>query len=308
MSWIVPPQYLCLDIETISGDPCEAEEWVRRCWTPAKNWKPATIGARYLEMVAKKEERLALLDTCPIISIQLRTEADIRVLHWMPIEEERLSVAAVERCTDEAAMLARLAELLGSTDADTLLIGHNIRHFDLPKLRRAFLKHGIRLPACLVYRDQQVYDTMREWSRFTLDERKFIGLSELLEACGIPSHKDLLDGAHVPQLYEEGRYKEILVYAIADVICEWNVFLRLTGHANGVVLPRDAEPGDESERIAEAAAAEVAAGPSGTTPEVGDQPVHPDNAPEPEAEAEPQPKPIAETGDDLDALLAELGV
>lgn len=305
MSWLVPPQYLCLDIETISGDPCEAEEWVRRCWTPAKNWKPATIGARYLEMVAKKEERLALLDTCPIISVQLRTEVDIRVVHWMPIDEERLSVAAVERCADEHAMLARVAELLGSIDGDTLLIGHNIKHFDLPKLRRAMLKHGIRLPACLVYRDQQVYDTMREWSRFTLDDRMFIGLSELLEVCGIPSHKDLLDGAHVPQLYEEGRYKEILVYAIADVVAEWNVFLRMTGQANGVVQ-RPTQAVDAAERIADAAAVELAAGPSGTTAEVGPLPVHPDNEPEPEAK--PEPTPMVDAGDDLDAMLSELGV
>jgi len=304
MTWLVPPQYLCLDIETISGDPCEAEEWVRRCWTPAKNWRPATIGARYLEMVAKKEERLALLDTCPILSVQLRTEVDIRVVHWMPIDETQLSVAAVERCADEHAMLARVAELLSGTDCDTLIIGHNVKRFDLPKLRRAMLKYGIRLPACLVYRDQQVYDTMREWSRFTLDERLFIGLSELLEACGIPSHKELLDGAHVPQLYEEGRYKEILVYAIADVVAEWNVFLRMTGQANGVVRPRETPPVDESERIAEAASSELSAGPSGTTPEVGPEPVHPDNAPEPQ----PEPKPVVEAGDDLDALLAELGV
>jgi len=303
MSWIVPPQYLCLDIETISGDPCEAEEWARRAWSPNKNWKPATIGARYLEMVAKKEERLALLDTCPIISIQLRTEADIRVLHWMPIDEERLSVAAIERYADEPAMLGRLAELLGSTDSDTLLIGHNVKRFDLPKLRRGFLKHGIRLPACLVYRDQQVYDTMREWGRFTLDERLFIGLSELLDACGIPSHKDLLDGAHVPQLYEEGRYKEILVYAIADVIAEWNVFLRMTGQANGVVRPRETPPVDESERIAAAAAAELAVGPKEMTNEESQMSKEAGN-PKPESE----PKPVVEAGDDLDALLSELGV
>jgi len=307
MSWLVPPQYLCLDIETISGDPCEAEEWVRRCWTPAKNWKPATIGARYLQMVAKKEDRLALLDTCPIISIQLRTEVDLRILHWLPVDETQIASAQLERLPDERAMFTRLAELLDSTDGDTLLIGHNIRHFDLPKLRRAFLKHGIRLPACLVYRDQQVYDTMREWSRFTLDERKFIGLSELLEACGIPSHKELLDGGHVPQLYEEGRHKEILTYAVADVITEWQVFLRMTGQANGVVQ-RPTQAVDEAERIADAAAVELAAGPSGTTAEVGPQPVHPDNAPEPEAESEPEPKPVIEAGDDLDALLAELGV
>lgn len=304
MTWLVPPQYLCLDIETISGDPCEAEEWVRRCWTPAKNWKPATIGARYLEMVAKKEERLALLDTCPIISVQLRTEADLRVIHWLPVDEPVIASAALERCADEAAMLNRVAELLDSTDGDTLLIGHNIRHFDLPKLRRAMLKYGIRLPACLVYRDQQVYDTMREWSRFTLDDRMFIGLSELLEACGIPSHKDLLDGAHVPQLYQEGKHREILTYAIADVIVEWQVFLRMTGQANGVV--RTSQPVDDSERIADAAAVELAAGPSGTTAEVGPQPEHPDNAPEPEAK--PEPTTMVDAGDDLDALLSELGV
>lgn len=252
LGWIVPPAYLVLDIETTSGDPVEAEAWVRRAWSPSRNWKPATIGERYLEAVARKEERLALLDTAPIISVALKTPSDCLVVHWLACDRSAFGTARLVRCRDQRAMLDVVAALLGACDAETILVGHNIRHFDLAKLRQAMLRSGVPLPPTLAWRDQPTYDTMREWSRFTLDDRQFIPLSELLECCGLDDHKQLADGAIVPDLHAAGRHEEILAYAVADVLAEEAVYLRMIGAACG-----------GHDVVEEAAAREVAAGPNG---------------------------------------------
>jgi len=231
MSWMLPPNYLAFDIETIAGEPTEAEEWMRRTWAPNPKWKPATIGSRFLDAYQKKLERLALLDTAPIISLAMRTEADCRVIHWLPIDEQQIAGAALERCADQAAMLYRVQEYLDQCTPETVLIGHNIRHFDLPKIRHAMLRRGVRLPQCLVAHDQPIFDTMMEWNRYTLDERPMISLSDVLDVCGLVNHKQIAEGAMVPELYEQGEYVTILTYAVADVVAEWSLFLRMTGQA-----------------------------------------------------------------------------
>jgi len=233
LGWLVPPAYLVLDIETTAGDPTEAEAWVRRAWSPSKNWKPATIGERYLEAVARKEERLALLDTAPIISVAMKTPADCLVLHWLDCGRANFAAARLVRLPSEREMLAAVAALLAACDAETILVGHNIRHFDLPKLRQAMLRRGVPLPPALAWRDQPTYDTMREWSRFTLDDRQYIPLCELLECCGLDDHKQLADGAIVPEMHAAGRHEEILAYAAADVLAEEAVYLRMIGAASG---------------------------------------------------------------------------
>jgi len=263
MTWLVPPEYVVLDIETTAGDPTEAEEWMRRAWAPSPKWKPATIGSRFLDAYEKKQERLALLDTAPIISVTLLTAADFRVLHWLPCDGDAAPGVPAERLADQTAMLRRAAEYLGSCDADTVLVGHNVLKFDLPKLRQAMIRHAVALPACLVWRDHPVYDTMREWSRFTLDDRQYIGLGELLETCGLIDPKQVVSGAMVPELYAQERYREILAYAVADVLAESALFRRMTGRSVG-------EAADPHRAEAEAAAREVAAGPNGTTPTVAE--------------------------------------
>jgi len=70
---------------------------------------------------------------------------------------------------------------------------------------------------------------MREWSRFTLDDRQYIGLGELLALLGVEHQKTVVSGPMVPELYQQGRWPEILAYAAADVLAVWQIFLRMTG-------------------------------------------------------------------------------
>lgn len=240
MNWLTPPPYVVIDLETVAGDPVEAEEWMRRAWSPNPTWKPATIGDRFLQAYEKKKEQLALLDSAPIISVAMKTPTDCRLIHHLPCDPVFPGIA-IRRCADEREMLRDVAAHLASLAPETVLIGHNILHFDLPKLRQRMLRCGVPLPVALVDREQPVFDTMREWSRFTLDDRQYIGLSELLEICNIEDYKAILTGAAVPELYREGRYAEILAYATADVLAEWQLFLLMTGQ-----MSRDASVPQET--------------------------------------------------------------
>lgn len=272
--WLVPPEYVVLDIETTAGEPVEAEVWARRTWNPSRTWKAVTIGERYLEVVAKKEQQLALLDSASIVSVALKTPAECTVIHRLAVEGMRLPGVTFEACPDERTVLEKVAQLFSCCDQQTVLVGHNILGFDLPKLRRRMVECGVRLPLCFVGREQPVFDTMREWRHFTVDDRVFIGLDEILECCGLDNHKQLLDGAQVPDLFSSGRHAEIAAYAAADVLAEWNVFLIMTGQ--------------EPSRSAKEATSQL----TSADCDAGGDSQH----------------PMTESGDELQTILRELGV
>ncbi|MBC7076813.1 MAG: hypothetical protein H5T92_00655 [Synergistales bacterium] len=227
--WLIPPQHVTLDIETIAGDPCEAEAALRRTFSPDSRWKPATIGERYLQALEAKKERLALLDTAPIISVALRTENDCRLLHCMALDEPSIAGVPLERFPDQRSMILRARDYLVSLGPESVIVGHNVKHFDLPKLRLAMLRFGIQLPPCLVWPEQPVYDTMQMWRYFSLDEKPLISLDECLELAGLTSHKSAVTGADVPVLFENKDYRTIAAYAIADVLAQDALYLRMTG-------------------------------------------------------------------------------
>lgn len=228
--------YFALDIETTNGRPEDAEAWARNMWTPARNWKPETIGRRYLETVEKKEERLALLDVAPVIAISVRTPYELVCMHAMgAAAPEQVQRGVVVGYADEKAMLTAFRALMDErvSDPSIPLVGHNILGFDLRKLRWRFMHHGLRLPAALAAREQATYDTMQEYGkRFSVDRDVFCSLSSVLEAFGLDSHKDLVDGSTVPDLHAAGDVATIVRYALLDVLAESDLYLRMTGQAS----------------------------------------------------------------------------
>ena len=120
-------------------------------------------------------------------------------------------------------MLAGLAAWLDTqTDAETSLVGHNIRAFDLPKLRGGFVRHRLPLPACLRPREsgsQPITDTMSLFKSFSMEHRDdfAVGLDLVCTAFGIPRPKQLICGDDVPRLYREGQIAAILTYCAIDV-------------------------------------------------------------------------------------------
>jgi len=229
--WLAPPTHLTLDIETVAGDPTEAEAALRWSFSPNPAWKATTIGKRYLEALEKKRERLALLDTAPIITVAFRTPSDCRLLHWMPLHARQIVGVPVERTANEREMLLRLRAYLEACGSETILVGHNLRHFDLPKIRLAMIRHGLRLPACLANPSHPTYDTMIMWRYFSHEDRQMISLQECLELARLESHKDEISGADVPELYRNGDYEAIALYAIADVLAQDELYLWMSGQS-----------------------------------------------------------------------------
>lgn len=227
-----PYRFLALDIETAQGRPEAAERAMRLAWTPNKTWKPETIGNRYLEMLAKKEERLALLDGAPVIAVSLRSDTEHRCLHSMSAHPPKwVDGGLVEGFASQRECLIALRGLLDSrVSPDTVLVGHNILLFDLRRLRWAYVRAGVRLPLAFAAKDQPAFDTMREYGhRFSGDGDTHIALRDVCESFGLTSHKSIVDGAQVPELFAAGQFEVIVQYSLLDVIAEADLYLRMTG-------------------------------------------------------------------------------
>lgn len=229
-------EWMALDIETINGSPDDAERFIVQAYRCESfgTWADATIGKKIKEAWEKKKERLALLDAAPIICVSLQGSfRPPSLVHWLPTAIEAPAGSEMLACSDESAMLVALRIYLDATCAqDTTLVGHNIRDFDLPKLRHAYCRHGLRLPQCLTYRDQPYYDTMEAYcKRFSVHRAIMIGLQDVLDAFGMTHHKADVDGGMVQQMYESGEHQALANYSILDVIAEADLFERMTGQA-----------------------------------------------------------------------------
>lgn len=229
-----PYEWLAIDIETANGRPEDAERELRMKWKPAASWKDETVGARYRAAQEKAQERRALCDSSPIVIVSIRTPSELRVLHHLEARDpETVEGALVEGFADERAMLLALRSLLEARcDESTLIVGHNVKSFDLPKLRQSYLRHGLRLPSPLAAHDQGVYDTMREYARrFSLADSLYIALADILELLQLPGYKSLIDGAMVPELVEAGEIDALVRYALLDAVAESELYLRMTGQS-----------------------------------------------------------------------------
>jgi DNA polymerase III epsilon subunit-like protein len=230
--WLVPPRYVVIDVETIAGCPEDAEAAFRRSFCPNPNWKATTIGERYLDGLQQRRERLSLLDASPIVTVSMATDADCRLLHTLSLAEPAIYGIPLEAYPDERMLLIRLREYLESCSDNTLFVGHNIVGFDLPRLRMRYLANGLRLPRPLTTTHQPVYDTMLAWGElFSVEGARYVSLHDCLEIAHIPSHKTMISGSDVQQLYESGDHKTLALYAVLDALAERALFLCMTGQA-----------------------------------------------------------------------------
>lgn len=234
--------WLAIDIETANGRPEEAERWMRLHYTPPANYKTAeACGKAFLEMREKKTEKRALLDSSPVVIVTVQTPAaglyGLHCLGAVPSAPHAGTGGLVQGFATAREMLVALRTGLDSLVAEgTTIVGHNILGFDLPKLRWAYLKAGLRMPYALAADSQPVFDTMRQYGRrFSQVEKPFVALADLLEEFGIPSHKSELDGSKVPGMVEKILAGErqhldpLLTYALKDAAVEAHLFLAMTG-------------------------------------------------------------------------------
>ncbi|MPZ78376.1 MAG: hypothetical protein GEU77_17860 [Deltaproteobacteria bacterium] len=109
-----------------------------------------------------------------------------------------------------------------------LFVGHNILDFDLRFIYQRSIIHQIK-PSREIpftrFRNNPIYDTMHEWSKWG---REHASLDLLARALGIPSPKEGLDGSKVYPYYCAGKLPDICDYCKRDVETVRQVYRRLT--------------------------------------------------------------------------------
>jgi hypothetical protein len=217
--------FIVLDLET--GDaPAEAVAAALDGWKAPANIKdPEKIEARRQEAAAKFAERAALLDASPVLCVALQSDHSRVVLNGMDASAPPIESWPVIPCGDERGLLLALrAWLDAGTSPATTVVGHNLRAFDLPKLRHAFVRHGLKLPAILrpKLRDEEAaetVDTASLFKAFSMEHRDDFcpSLETVAASFGIPRPKTYMSGADCPRLFREGQIATVLTYCAVDV-------------------------------------------------------------------------------------------
>jgi hypothetical protein len=227
-------RWLVLDIETGNPASCSIEAAIN-AWKPPANVKdPEKIEARRIEARAKIAEKGALLDAAPILCCAVKSEIGSVVFSGMGANARPVidgwHVVAFD---DERSMLQALAVYLDTmAGPETVLAGFNIQSFDLPKIRNAFIRHRLSLPACLKVNDQlqPMFDCMKKFRFFSAEhsDALYVSLDTVAVAFGIPRAKSVVSGADVPQMHEAGQIAEILTYNAIDVEVTAQIYLIMT--------------------------------------------------------------------------------
>ncbi|MFA5927357.1 MAG: ribonuclease H-like domain-containing protein [Patescibacteria group bacterium] len=120
-----------------------------------------------------------------------------------------------------------LQEFWGIAKSAHLFIGHNVMDFDLRFIYQRSIVLGVRPSRELSfarYRSEPIYDTMKEWAKWSNNN---ISLENLAIALDIDSPKDGIDGSQVYDFYKEGKVKEICDYCKRDVAATRAVYKRM---------------------------------------------------------------------------------
>lgn len=216
--------FVVLDIETGDADP-QAIAAAIDAWKPPTNIKDEEkIATRRQEAAAKIAERAALLDASPILCAAIQTDQVQMIFNGMDTTAPLIEGWSVLPCGNERGLLLALRAWLDAhTSADTVLVGHNIRAFDLPKLRQAYIRHSLKLPNRLraLRRDESPTETVDIaflFKAFSIEHRDEFcpALNTVATAFGLTNPKSLITGADCPRLYREGQFQTILVYCALD--------------------------------------------------------------------------------------------
>jgi len=230
-----PARYAVIDIET--GDaPAEAVDAAMGAWKPPKSWKPETVEAKRAERAEAINGKAALLDASPILCISLKTDGMALAMNGMNGDAIEIPSWSSLPCGDERGLLAALRVILDhTTSPETVIVGHNVLGFDLPKLRNAYLRHRLALPGILDPTGdlQPVFDTMRQVRLYSMEyaDERFVSLDTVARVLGIPQPKTVVSGADVPRLHRDGEHAAILAYCCVDTATTERAYLLMTGQA-----------------------------------------------------------------------------
>lgn len=237
----VGARHFCTDIETANASD-DAIELSATFYKPPSNMKDAAkLAERERVAMEKMREKSALLDLAPLAVVGIKTESEAVLFHCIKTKKRVDSLknipATIYGFKGEREMLGAVREWADPRfTPNQVIIGHNIRLFDLPKIRGGYVRNRLVLPKVFqpAARDGgvTVFDTMREFLyNFTaeLAGDRYVSQEEMVARLGIPGHKHRLSGAEIPGMVAQGKAEEVLAYNYLDVAEAYAAFLAMTG-------------------------------------------------------------------------------
>ena len=207
-----------------------------------KRYNLEALAERRLEAIERIRSRSALSDAAPIICVGIQTPYHSIEFNGMDTNDYDIGGTHAVSCGNELDMLFAMRDWLDiHTGPDTVIVGQNVRGFDLPKLRNAYLRNRLRLPDILVpnglNNETQVIDTAKLFRFYSTEHRDDFcpSLDVICSGLGIPKPKSVISGTEVPRLHSEGRYEEILIYNAIDREATTLAYLLMSGQSQDLI-------------------------------------------------------------------------
>lgn len=235
-------KHFCFDIETGNASDADITVKAEEAKIPAKAKTEEDIRQAKIDAYQKAVDKAALLDRAPIMVLCAATEAGNVVWNCIqdpcPVSTMPGLQGEIRNFKSERDMLIDLRDWLAERASGmTEIIGFNSRGFDLPKLRNAYIRHKLQLPAIFVPGENPHYDVMREYLRnFTTEfnGQLFVKLKTVQSRFGLPEYKEYISGADAPKLAEEGKSKLVIPYCYMDTITTYLAYKFMTGQIEDV--------------------------------------------------------------------------
>jgi len=126
---------------------------------------------------------------------------------------------------EEKEILEKFWEIARDVD---IFIGHNVMDFDLNFIYKRSVIHDIkpsRLLNFVRYRSEPIYDTMREWEKWSM--RSATSLDTLAKIFGFQTSKDKMCGSEVYGKYLKKQFDEIYEYCKKDVELTRKIYYKM---------------------------------------------------------------------------------
>ena len=235
-------KHFCFDIETGNASKEDINAKAQEARLPAKAKTEEEQRAAKIEAYQKAVDKAALLDRAPIMVLCAATEAGNTVWSCIPTKCPVSTMpglqAEIRNFKSEKEMLLDLRDWLAErTGENTELVGFNSRGFDLPKLRNAYIRHKLQLPALFVPGANPHYDVMREYLRNYTTEfngQLFVKLKTVQSRLGLPQYKEFISGADAPRLAEQGQDKLVIPYCYMDTMTTYLAYKLMTGQLEDI--------------------------------------------------------------------------
>lgn len=235
-------KHFCFDIETGNASKEDINAKAQEARLPAKAKTEEEQRAAKIEAYQKAVDKAALLDRAPIMVLCAATEAGNTVWSCIPTKCPVKTMpglqAEIRNFGSEKEMLLDLREWLAErTGENTEIIGFNSRGFDLPKMRNAYIRHKLQLPAVFVPGVNPHYDVMREYLRNYTTEfngQLFVKLKTVQNRLGLPQYKEFISGADAPRLAEQGQDKLVIPYCYMDTMTTYLAYKLMTGQLEDI--------------------------------------------------------------------------